>query len=265
MPQRKRVRVSATRLRDLFENGSHYTRKGAAELAGKLKDPASLELLRAAMFDMHRSVRLFASRALTRRIGLRATAEFILKRYPRSYLGKLPLEFFLQQSHSYTIASKRAHGIGEQSLADSPYIHQKYGKPVFRHRGLPVVQDASQEDGAQYKHGVIAMDLRRRGAPKKFRRVIAEHEYGETWGWHQIGQALELIYLKKNGLLKDYIKRHPWRALRIWEKVIQKDKEGFKEFAPYFARLLKRYPGGSRQHDAEWWDKQLEKETGMRT
>jgi hypothetical protein len=198
---------------------------------------------------MHRSVRLFASRALTRRIGFRATVEFILKRYPGTTLSRTPLEYFLQQGHFYTIPAKRAHGIGDQILATSPYIRERYGKPVFFHRGFPVVSEESQKDNAQYRHGVIAMGLGKKGVPEQYRRVVAEHEYGEIWG-HEMGLAFELLYLKKKGLLEEFLKEYPAHALQIWEKVVRKNKD-FADFAPFFAKIAERYPGGVRQYYKE--------------
>ncbi|VVB75103.1 Uncharacterised protein [uncultured archaeon] len=239
MPKlRKPVKVSIKDLKWMQSHYSHHARKDAAKLAGRMRDPKSLTMLRSSLFDSHSSVRLFASRSLSRRIGLRATADFILKRYPRGFLSRVPREFFLSWGTHYTIASKRLRG-ADSSLAEARELEKRYGKPIFYHRGFPVYRERVErrDDNALNRSGVIVIQDGGNKNLRRFDHAAAEHEYGENWS-HQVGLALELRWLKNSGLLKNYIKTEPYMAERFLE-ILKMDPNGFKEYAPYFKGLVK--------------------------
>jgi len=238
MPKlRKPVKIPINELRQMQSHYSHHERKEAAKLAGRMQGPKSLAMLRSSLFDSHSSVRLFASRSLSRRIGLRATADYILKRYPKNFLSRVPREFFLSWGTHYTIASKRLRG-ADSSLAEAKELEKRYGKPIFYHRGFPVYRERHIVDNAVNRSGVIVIleDRSKNKNRRRFDHAAAEHEYGENWS-HQVGLALELRWLRNSGLLKDYIKTEPFEAQRFFE-ILRMDSKGFKEYAPYFKGLV---------------------------
>ncbi len=188
MPFRK---TSAEAIRRLLEHHLPKNRIRGVRVAAAQKDSRSVALLKSALFDSHISVREHASLALAKRIGIKATAEFILKRYPGSSLSKVPVEFFISPFQFQKVRSVRKRGnlpIGEDAkkarglVPDYIYsTHTSHGTtkvknlPVLgTHRGFPV--RLMPGSSGTYKDGFLFVGNR---LSRKVQEGIAEHEYGE--------------------------------------------------------------------------------------
>ena len=93
--------------------------------------------------------------------------------------------------------------------------------PVSLHRGLPVYlvpkemmvnKKASHSSLGRYTLGSIWINADTRALPKKFREVVMEHEFGETWS-HDFGQIIMVQHLIEKGLLDDFIEYYKRKNL----------------------------------------------------
>lgn len=68
----------------------------------------------------------------------------------------------------------------------------------------------------------------------EFRRSVAEHEFGEIFS-HEVGNALEMLYVEKHGLMEDYLEWTQRISKREFQKIAKKQK-GFERFRKYFRK-----------------------------
>ncbi len=237
-------RVNLKEVRNLLSHHNPNTRKYGVQVASVRSDRKRIELLKAAVFDLHSSVRAAAVDSLAKNIGLRATAEFILARYPGSALSNVPAEFFIHPAQAQKVRSLRNKGgltmaeQGKQGSEKIGFYAGPFGQggvkikqlPIgFKHRGFTVRFEPSDGGGNIDGHIMIGSKL-----SKKTQKAYAEHEYGENFcaplvpgapfREHNIALALEFLWVKKNYGVKRYLREN---QLRI----------------PEFMHLTEKYPG----------------------
>lgn len=209
----------------------HHSPEMRASSAHKLRrfKKAAIPVLKYALFDSDRTVREIASNALADYLGYRAVADLITKKYPKNTLGELPSEFF---SDSPIAPNTRAKLRSKGSLPVREQL--KSGKPFFLHRGLPVfIVNAPKAPLGRYIDGAIFINGSKKDLPAKFRKAVAEHEFGETFS-HRAGNALMMLQLEKEGSFKEFIESYPGIG-NEFHLLIMEDPKGFKEFRKYFS------------------------------
>lgn len=190
--------------------------------------------LKSALFDSRADVRRDASKLLAKIIGLRSVVEFINKRYPGNALSKVPAEFFFWDSFS-TETLLRLRKLGYPTVRELQKLLNEYGTPAFYHRGFPVFLKGIGDLYSYNLYGAIFVEKNVKNLPKQFRHSVAEHEFGENFS-HNIGNALEMLWLERHGLFQQYLKKLPSLG-KDFLKVIKEDPKGFAEFKKYFPEL----------------------------
>jgi len=254
--QRCLASVKDPRIREIVEDMLFATDRGiresAASVLGKIGSRKAVPALKAALFDSRRIVREAASKSLSEIIGLRKVTEFINRQYPGKALSRVPAhylptgrisaaELLKLRQHGYPtmrqLLDMRRKGYPLTSWAEM--LREKYGKPAFYHRGLPVFLVAGVRELilsiGKYHYGAFLVEKNKERLPSKFRRAVAEHEFGEIFG-HDIGNALQMLWLERYGLFQKYINRFPSIGEEFLE-TIRKDPKGFAEFKKYFPEL----------------------------
>jgi len=233
------VRTPIKKIRAMLEHHDISTRRHGVQVAVAHNHPARTKLLKTAVFDYNPRVRGEAALALAKRIGIKATAEFILKRYPGSSLSRVPAEFFLDPQQVQKINSLRKRGnptMAQEGKRGSTYVAGEFnGEPirvkdlfiVSTHRGMQV--RGRMDKGGENKDGHLMVGLK---LPKKAQKVVAEHEYGENFclphygltSRHDVAVAMEAIWISKRHYTKKYLKQNP-------------------NHIPEFRELIEKYPG----------------------
>jgi len=215
-------------------------RQEAVQRLGKLAERRAIpkrdarrveKALFAALFDFNKNVRFHASSTLSRIIGLRAVVDFINKHYPGETLSMVPAQFFQREISVEKLLELRKRG--SPPLGRLGELRKKYGKPVFYHRGFPVFLSQEIRSG-KYVNGAFLLARDTRLLPKKFRRAVAEHEFGEIFS-HTVGNALQMLWLERHKLLQEYMEHRHDKRMQFRE--IVKQNQGFAEFRKHFPEL----------------------------
>lgn len=261
----------------LKTDASYYMRKNAARelyiiAAAKYVEKEDLARIKkalfASLFDLERSVRLEVSEALVKLVGARKVAGYINKRYPEDSLSKVPAEFFLLPPldvYKAKVDLESLRRLGSPNMKElvklarkkqfrNEYLEQTQGKyawPDFFHRGLPVFLRKRRDKRGNfevgiYNRGMIYLSKQEGLLPKRFRRALAEHEFGEIFG-HDVGNALMMIWLEERGLFKEFLEHYGRHEIRYYGNAIKREMiktiEGdssMNRFRKYFPELKKR-------------------------
>lgn len=203
-------------------------RREAAIYLGKEKAREALPALEYGLFDLSPKVRRKAVNALSKIIGLKEVINIINKRYPGNRISRTPLEFF----HEYR-SQERLAELRKESLTSKERAIKEKARPDYYHRGFPVhVIDLPERLAGVFAQGEIFLQADTKLLPKKFRNVVAEHEFGEVFS-HKLGVGLELIYAERKGLLKEYLKLKPGLGSELRE-LIEIYPKDFKKYRKYF-------------------------------
>jgi len=195
----ERVMVKASRLEP-----NYNTRFSAILSLFEIKGKAAENVLKGALFDTDREIRSFVSNHLSKRIGLAKVFELINSQFPQHGRGeRASMDFFYFKNDG----SKRSR----QELKD---VSRK-GRFGFYHQGLPVrlvpsrllppAVGASLPALGKYHQGVLWLNADTKILPKRFRRAMAEHEFGEAFS-HNFGQAMMLSWLASHAQLPAFWK-----------------------------------------------------------
>lgn len=229
----------------LKNDSSWRVRVFASAALGELGGRTAINALKHSVFDYSRDVRKQVVLQLAKHIGYVNVAKLINKTYPRDFFKRVPSEFMADGNRlNRAVQTQETR---QWSHADRfKYARESLGKPDFWHRGLPVylvrgLKDSHRQPSfGRHEDGVILLNMNKRFLNPEFRRVVAEHEFGEMFS-HEIGLVMELLYAEKNGLLDAYVK-HPniWQEI---EELVITHKKDFDHFTGYLKGrgLLSKY------------------------
>jgi len=164
--------------------------------------------LKASLFDMSSIVRKEAAVQLPKLIGYRGIVKLI-NSYPEKLLSNMPEDF-----------------LGSSYPKEAPKE-----KPAFFHRGFPVY--LGKEPSLGMFHGkFFLLEKNEKVVPLEFRETIAEHEFGEIFS-HEIGLAMEMIWLEKGKMFNKYLKAFP-KESKDFQKIAK--ERSMRQFLRYFQK-----------------------------
>ena len=216
-------------------------REAALDTLLEIDEKTATRVARAALGDKSPAVRISAGQILGKNIGdvkgghlqtllfnpsllnrANAMSEYA-KRHGYSNALKLVKKRFPDSRSTYVpkyLSYKGKIGQTPMHKTDKP---EDEGTHAFIHRGLPVrlvpskMLEGKEIDAmGEYRDGAIWLNADESVLPKRFRKAIAEHEFGEIWV-HEQGLALQLKKLDEDGLVGDFwghIKDKPFELTR---------------------------------------------------
>ena len=198
-------------LEKAIENDASWPVKRTAVMAlGNFKPKLVQSRLKAMLTHPLRDVRKPAGIVLAGQIGLPKLAKMVSE----FDFARIPLSHFQTRPHMYRRSDM------PKEVKREIARKRKQARPKF-HRGRPVyflALKSAKWDAVQYFGSTIintywvkrlGKDLEQQYYEHGYWRATAEHEMGEFVN-HQVGLAMELLYMHKHGQLKEY--------LEFWQK-----------------------------------------------
>jgi hypothetical protein len=228
-PKKQFAKAFTKPLLEALKDSSYEVRSFAIQALGGIRSKIAIDAIKHSIFDSNRFVREQAILKLAPMIGYLEIAKLLNKKYPRNYFRSVPLEFMTDGERlSFSTQTQETRKDSHKNRYN--YIRTVYGNPDFWHRGLPVYLVNGLKSYGRYTDGVILLAKNKRQLKPEFRKIVAEHEFGEMFS-HEIGLVMELIYAKKEGIIQEYLK-HPKLGEELKQMITQHPQE-FRQFKQY--------------------------------